>query len=469
MAEYYADYKYITQIKNVFRQLKVVEEPDVSSRKAKLKISIIRTNNSNDDIDIELQEIKITLNGETVYNHKTNFPALKKGSTDEKDIIIKYVDYNSVGTGTFKIKIDHKCEPVISSIPFIGEIWGTTASAEISESLTPIDLSSPKIQNIITTSNRYGTGVSIAFNASHKSYPVTSIKFTLFDLTDDQSYYRVGKETQADSYRRSKVTSTSYNLVLEKTKSLLLSNEIFFNLDDYRDGRYPLDSGKSYKYEIIIAAKNGISSTFTGWIDVPQKVTGISCENSIDFKIGESEKLQYIVLPTNAELQKVYFLSSNPEVAMVSETGLITAKDYGQCIVSVITEDGGYCSECTISVYNLELFPKLTEIRYLTEKEIRKISSACNFIRGKLLNNGIEVIELKPINCTGKSHNVTKIKSLLEAIETNCQTLKASATTAGVVTESLPSPQTILKQNINWYIVINEWIAFLNELNEKLN
>lgn len=62
---------------------------------------------------------------------------------------------------------------------------------------------------------------------------------------------------------------------------------------------------------------------------------------SLTLKPGESQLLAVTFFPENAANKKVYWESSAPEIASVSETGEVTANKLGSSTITVTAEDGG--------------------------------------------------------------------------------------------------------------------------------
>lgn len=69
--------------------------------------------------------------------------------------------------------------------------------------------------------------------------------------------------------------------------------------------------------------------------------------------LGNSLSLTATVLPQNADVPDVEWLSSNTKVATVSESGVVTAVSSGTATISAITVDGGLKATCQISVQNV--------------------------------------------------------------------------------------------------------------------
>lgn len=104
---------------------------------------------------------------------------------------------------------------------------------------------------------------------------------------------------------------------------------------------------------------------------------------------GSSETLIATVLPEESTNKKVTWTSSNPSVATVDETGLVTALAEGEVLITVTTDDGGYISSCIVTVetninweiwapqYNIEPdktwtieFNKIIDIKTIKENNI---------------------------------------------------------------------------------------------------
>ena len=66
--------------------------------------------------------------------------------------------------------------------------------------------------------------------------------------------------------------------------------------------------------------------------------------------VGQTLQLQATVIPTNAVNQTVTWGSSNPGVATVTPSGVITAVSTGTAIITVRTNDGGKTATCTVTV-----------------------------------------------------------------------------------------------------------------------
>ena len=82
------------------------------------------------------------------------------------------------------------------------------------------------------------------------------------------------------------------------------------------------------------------------------RVNGVSLNRSnLTFSSkGESFDLKATVRPANATNPRVSYTTSDASVAMVSSTGVVTARDEGSCTITVKTADGDYTASCRVVV-----------------------------------------------------------------------------------------------------------------------
>ncbi len=80
-------------------------------------------------------------------------------------------------------------------------------------------------------------------------------------------------------------------------------------------------------------------------------VTGISVSpSSLTLKVGESESLTATITPSNATNKNIKWTTSDSAIAIVSSSGLVTAKGAGPATIRAITEDGNFSASCTVTV-----------------------------------------------------------------------------------------------------------------------
>ena len=82
-----------------------------------------------------------------------------------------------------------------------------------------------------------------------------------------------------------------------------------------------------------------------------EPVTGVMLnKNELTLIPGETETLVATIQPANASNDKVSWTSNNPEVATVSDNGLVTAMDNGTATITVTSQEGNKTAECEVTV-----------------------------------------------------------------------------------------------------------------------
>ena len=78
-------------------------------------------------------------------------------------------------------------------------------------------------------------------------------------------------------------------------------------------------------------------------------VSGVVLDvDEVTLDVGDSIKLNAVVLPQNATNKKVSWLSSNENVAVVTSEGVVKALKEGVASVVVVTEDQGVYASCRV-------------------------------------------------------------------------------------------------------------------------
>jgi uncharacterized protein YjdB len=105
--------------------------------------------------------------------------------------------------------------------------------------------------------------------------------------------------------------------------------------------------------KITVTTKDG-GKTAECAVTVSKKiinVTGVTLDkNSASLLVGQTQQLTATVTPDNATDKSVTWSSSNPNVATVDQTGLVTAKAGGSVTITVITTDGSKMATCDVTV-----------------------------------------------------------------------------------------------------------------------
>ncbi len=102
--------------------------------------------------------------------------------------------------------------------------------------------------------------------------------------------------------------------------------------------------------KITAAAADGSNVKAECTVSVTQPVRGIALPEKEVCWIGGTVLLTPIFIPSNASDKRVTWSSSEPAVATVTDTGLVTAKKEGKTVITVTTLDGGYSAYCEVSV-----------------------------------------------------------------------------------------------------------------------
>lgn len=96
------------------------------------------------------------------------------------------------------------------------------------------------------------------------------------------------------------------------------------------------------------AVSDTIRVTFT---EAAVHVTGVALDQSdLALNEGSTSQLTANVQPGDATVKDVTWVSSDPAVATVDANGLVTGIAPGDAIITVTTKDGGFTSQCTVSV-----------------------------------------------------------------------------------------------------------------------
>lgn len=86
-------------------------------------------------------------------------------------------------------------------------------------------------------------------------------------------------------------------------------------------------------------------------------------EKAISIVNGDSKKLSYTILPTNATNSNVTWKSSKPEVVSVDSSGIVRGKKVGSATITISSIDGGKTANCIVTVNQLQ---KPTSLRATT-------------------------------------------------------------------------------------------------------
>lgn len=118
---------------------------------------------------------------------------------------------------------------------------------------------------------------------------------------------------------------------------------------------------KACQAKITVTATDYMDNVYTDSMYVAfanDPVTGIKLDTTeiVGGKVGESQTLKATVEPTGfgivgkASVADVIWSTSDPEIATVDQSGVVSFKSGGDCVVTVTTCDGGYIAQCKVNV-----------------------------------------------------------------------------------------------------------------------
>ncbi len=108
---------------------------------------------------------------------------------------------------------------------------------------------------------------------------------------------------------------------------------------------------KAGRVSIIATSQDSPAITAICNIMVNIPVTSVALdETSKTMYVGQSQRLSYVLLPMNASNNSVTWISTNPSVATVDKTGLVSAKSVGTTAIILKTLENGQSVYCNITV-----------------------------------------------------------------------------------------------------------------------
>lgn len=151
-------------------------------------------------------------------------------------------------------------------------------------------------------------------------------------------------------------------------------------------------------------------------IDEPYvPVTGVTVIPEIfEMEVGETNQLTAEIIPEDATNKNVSWSTDNLEVAVVDQTGLVTAITTGTAIITVTTECGGYTDTATVTVTE----PVLEII------DLKVIPTKVSLLKG----DAKQITVIAKLD-NGTVHNVTGTASYTSSDES-----VATVSSAGLVT-----------------------------------
>lgn len=186
--------------------------------------------------------------------------------------------------------------------------------------------------------DHYVSGGSGGSSNNHYTYNITVVDVIAISMVQTLSMF-VGDEETLNPI----IVQTD----AETTLTWLSSNPSVATVNE--EGKITgISSGKT---TITCIAHNGVSAQCEVTVN-PVLVSGITLnQTESEMTVGESLQLQPTISPDNATDKTVTWSSTNESVAVVSESGLVTAVGSGTCQVKATANDGsGKTGSCLVTV-----------------------------------------------------------------------------------------------------------------------
>ena len=195
-------------------------------------------------------------------------------------------------------------------------------------------------------------------------------------------------------------------------------------------------------------------------------VTGVSLSiNSVEIAVNDTHELTATVLPSTATNKSCKWESSDPTVATVSSTGVITGKKVGVATITVTTVDGGKTDTCAVTVRSAKVEND--------EVKVTGVSVTPSSLKMEVNEEKSLTAKISPSNATNK--NLSWSSSDPETVKVddygNLTALKAGSATITVTTEDggktatcsvtvkEPAPETVAVTGVT----VNPTTLSLNE------
>ncbi len=158
-------------------------------------------------------------------------------------------------------------------------------------------------------------------------------------LQENEAWFRV------ESYKVN--ASGIYVLDSRRFYSGVIDEEILFTPENERG--YDVNKSLSSLTSVITADSMAVIKVYYDKIDIP--VTGVTLnKTSKTLAIDGVLNLSHTIKPSDATNKSVTWSSSDTNIATVSNSGVVTAKNEGIATIRVKTTDGGYTAACVINV-----------------------------------------------------------------------------------------------------------------------
>ena len=168
--------------------------------------------------------------------------------------------------------------------------------------------------------------------------------YGLTEVTIGNSVTSIGNEVFKYCSRLNKIIS------LNPTPPTCASEESFYS-NNYTEATLYVPKDSYAKYFI-----DGVWGKFTNIVKIETLVSSIKLNaTSIQLDKGSDYTLSATINPTDATITDILWTSSNPQVATVDQSGMVTALSEGTAIITATIIDGSEVSaSCNVTVNNVE-------------------------------------------------------------------------------------------------------------------
>ena len=323
--------------------------------------TLIKLSSDNEDVAIDGSNININKAGDYVvtasYKHDiyTNYNTNTYSGTynikiveitSDKYKIDEDKEYIYTGTDVDKdtilnnINLDSECSKVIEDnkliIKYGDEVLKTFKIVNISS--TKYDLS----KEYIFDNNFSIDNIKVVNGTSEVNNNELLIKY---------------EDVVLSKYKLVSYNSTKYNLSKDSIKVLDNNIEEFISNIKCINCNVKIFDGNEYKAKGDFGDNDKLRILYGDEVlkeySLTYGVNGISLVNKkvkLNLDTRNSIKLEYTISPKNADNKEVTWKSSNTDVVTIDNNGVITAKGYGDAVITVTTVDGNYSDNCDVNV-----------------------------------------------------------------------------------------------------------------------
>ena len=390
----------------------------------------------------------ITIDGQK-GSEKFSFTVPNSGAWAKALTVTKTVSHNTNGTKSIIISAS-------------GSIPGTSLSFDYSGNayLDKIDVSPPNFAgkpivfskitqttvNVSFTSNDVLDKIEYSLNNQKTWIEINSKSFQIKGLSPNSSYTIYIKIRKKSNQKTKTSSACTFNTLPIYVTDITVDNDVKIDVGSSVNLNYSiLPSNASIKKveikssnnsivsvdgnnlvalakgtaTITLTAQDGSGTTKSINVSTIQRVEGIiTNQNEIVLSKTSSAKLQYTVLPQNADNKNVNINSSDESIVII-EGNTIVGVENGTATITISTEDGNYQVKILVSVFGEYVWFNYTEpLEILTAADVKHIKSNIATIRSMLLLKGYEVESLKEIYAETNTE-LNHLFDILQNIEYN--------------------------------------------------